>query len=507
MRPIHLSPLLRPGFRALLTLGVFGLGLPAHLIAQQTGPRALSLEEAVQLARENNPAFLQQANAATVQRSALRSAHGSLLPSASASTGFGYTAPGVRRFESVSLADQPEIYSSDYTIGLSYQVSGATLLQPSVERSRLRAAERRVVGAAADLESLVADQYLSVLQAREQVAQAELEVARTLEHVRLAQARLDVGAGTPLDVRRADVQHGRAQVSLLQARNAAATSVLVLSQLIGVHLEPDVELTSEFAIFEPYWSTEELVSSALQNNPTLLAARASSAAAGTAVTAARSAYLPSLRMNMGWRGSVYQAGTIEPQLNDRLEGLRIGFQNCQTQNEIRSRVGMTPLDCVNPADASVMAAERARLEAANSGFPFDYERQPLAASLTVSLPLFTGFNRQLEIDRARAGAADAAYQVRAEELRLRQEVGTALATLETAYQTALLQEQVRQNAAEELRLAQERFRFGAANSVEVTDAQTNLAQAEKELIDAVYNFHKSLAALEALIGSPLRRER
>ena len=68
----------------------------------------------------------------------------------------------------------------------------------------------------------------------------------------------------------------------------------------------------------------------------------------------------------------------------------------------------------------------------------------------------------------------------------------------------LLQEEVRQRAQEELRLAQERFRFGAANSVEVTDAQTNLAQAERDQIDAVYNFHKSLAALEALVGRPLR---
>ena len=76
--------------------------------------------------------------------------------------------------------------------------------------------------------------------------------------------------------------------------------------------------------------------------------------------------------------------------------------------------------------------------------------------------------------------------------------------LEAAYQTALLQEQVRENAAEELRLAQERFRFGAASSVEVTDAQTNLAQAERDQIDAVYNFHKALAALEALVGQPPR---
>jgi outer membrane protein len=40
--------------------------------------------------------------------------------------------------------------------------------------------------------------------------------------------------------------------------------------------------------------------------------------------------------------------------------------------------------------------------------------------------------------------------------------------------------------------------------VEVTDAQTSLAEAERARIDAIYNFHKSLASLEALVGRPLR---
>jgi outer membrane protein len=38
----------------------------------------------------------------------------------------------------------------------------------------------------------------------------------------------------------------------------------------------------------------------------------------------------------------------------------------------------------------------------------------------------------------------------------------------------------------------------------VTDALTSLREAERARIDAVYNFHKSLAALEALVGRSLR---
>jgi outer membrane protein len=53
-------------------------------------------------------------------------------------------------------------------------------------------------------------------------------------------------------------------------------------------------------------------------------------------------------------------------------------------------------------------------------------------------------------------------------------------------------------------MARERFRLGAANSIEVTDAQTRLSEAERAVIDAVYMYHKSLAALEALVGRSLR---
>ncbi len=496
------ASLRRTGLPALALAAV--LAGPAGAQDLPSPPASLALREAVQLAEENNPAYLQQRNDLDVARSSTRAAYGNLLPNANVSTSMGYTAPGELRLQSRVLGSEPEAYFSSYNLGLNYQLDGRTLLQPSVQRSQQRATSRRITGVAANLEAQVSQQYLSVLQAREQAAQAEREVARTDEYVRLAQARLEVGAGTPLDVRRAEVQKGRAEVNLVQARNNSAIAVLTLGQLIGVTLEPSVELTSEFSIFDPDWTPPQLLSMALDNNPNLLAARASQSAARTQVSAARTAYLPSLSFNVGWRGYVNQYGDVDPLVARELGG--IDFAGCQRNNRIMELIGEPLRNCVNPADPSVEAGIRQQLEAQNRGFPFDYLNQPWQASLTVSLPIFTGFDRQLQVDQAKAAAADARHQLRAEELRLQQEVGSAVRNLETAYETARLQERVRENSAEELRLAQERFRFGAASSVEVTDAQTNLAQAERDLIDAVYDFHKALATLEALIGQPLRQQ-
>jgi outer membrane protein len=473
--------------------------------AQSALPRAaLSLDRAIDLALENNPGYLQQKRDVGVAHSAVRSAYGSLLPSASASAGFGYTAPGQLRYQSQELGNQPDFYSSDYGVRLSYQVNGTSLLQPSVERSRLRATERRVEGLEAQLVSDVTRQYLLLLQARERHLQAAREVERTAEHERLAQGRLAVGAGTPLDVSRAEVQHGQAEVRLVRAENTAAMEVLRLNQLLGVSLPFEVELSSRFDVFAPSWTPDELIRRALINNPGMLAARASSDAAFTSARAARSQYLPTLSLNVGLTGSAYQAGDVDPLIRREMDRVQAGYGSCVSQNEIRTRVGLGANPCTNPADAAVQEQIRQMVLGSNDSFPFGYTRQPLQASIGVSIPLFTGLNRQHQIEVARATAEDAKYQVRAEELRLQQEVTSAVLELGAAHRTSLLQERVRERAEEELRLATERFRFGAATSLEVTDAQTNLSQAEIEKIEAVYNFHRSLAALEALIGEQLR---
>lgn len=481
----------------------------APLCAQQTPPPAgpvLTLEQAVAAARENNPDMQAQRNDTRATQAAIRNARADFLPSASLSAGFGYTAPGVQRFGAEVFGERPEYYDSDWRVGLSYDLSGAKLLQPRLARSQHQAAESRIAGYEADLVMQVQQQYLTVLQAGELAAQAQREVERTREHERLANARLEVGSGTPLDVRRAQVERGRAEVSVVQQQNTYETELLRLGLLMGVELPAGTRLESAFQLFEPRWSGDELVAMALENNPGLLAARASTGAARTQVRAARSAYLPTLNFQVGLGGSVYSAGNIDPLVQQQLGGMQNAFESCNEGNVIRTAVGLTPSNCapLDVTDPVVQEAVRRQVAAGNPNFPFGYERQPVRASMSISLPLFDGLGRERRIEEARVQEADAQLAVRAQEQRLTRDVRTGLLNAQTAFRTAQLQRQVAENAAEELRMARERFRLGAANSLEVTDAQTRLAEAERAVIDAVYMYHKSLAALEALVGRSLR---
>ncbi len=352
----------------------------------------------------------------------------------------------------------------------------------------------------------VTQQYIGVLEAQEEIAQADRELVRVGTQLRLAQARLQVGTGIGLDVRRAEVQLGTAEVRRLRAQNARVLQMLTLGQRIGVPLDTTTRLTSEFALFEPSLDAAALTRAALLNNPVLLSARATVEAAATEVRVARSAYLPSLNFGVGIGGSVYQAGDIDPLVEQRLGSFQGAFAACQQENQIRQAAGAPLRDCdlVSPTNPLIREQVRGQLREENRGFPFGYMTQPATASMTVSLPIYTGIGRGLSVQQARASAEDARLQVRAQELRLQTDVAAAVQNTRTAYQTALLERRVRETAAEELRLAEERFRAGVASSVEVVDGQTRLSEAEQREINAVYTFHRSLALLEALGGQPLR---
>src|SRR5690606_3435058 len=103
----HLSPLMATAVALFLSI------TPA--VGQTvTGP--LSLADALDLASRNNGDFQTQLSQLRSAEWSLRSAYGSLLPSVNANTGFGYTAGGERRVESVVLDQQPAMYSSRYNL-------------------------------------------------------------------------------------------------------------------------------------------------------------------------------------------------------------------------------------------------------------------------------------------------------------------------------------------------------------------------------------------------------
>ncbi|MDB4950160.1 MAG: outer rane efflux protein, partial [Gemmatimonadetes bacterium] len=234
--------------------------------AAQQVPADLTLPAALALAERNSPTLLQQANDVDVARAGVRAANGDLLPTLGTSLGFGYTAPGERRSGSVVIAQQPSVLTSSYGVNASVGFSASKLAQPRVARGDLRAARARAEGARAALASDVTERYVAALQARDEVELAGREVARTRDHAQNARDRLVAGAVTPVDVKQAEVQQGRAELRLLRARNALAGAVRALGGAMGVELPEGVRLSTELAVFEPRWTAAELLARARGQN-------------------------------------------------------------------------------------------------------------------------------------------------------------------------------------------------------------------------------------------------
>jgi outer membrane protein len=149
-------------------------------------------------------------------------------------------------------------------------------------------------------------------------------------------------------------------------------------------------------------------------------------------------------------------------------------------------------------------AQASSIRQSNSQYPFNFTRSPLQFSAQLSIPIFDGFSREQRVQEAAATRNDARYRVREQELRLTADVTSAHRNLMTAFQTVRLQEQNVVAAREALALAQERFRVGANTFVDVTQARSDFERAETDRINAIYDFHKAFAALEAAVGRSLR---
>jgi outer membrane protein len=478
-------------------------------VAHGQNAATMTLEEAIALARRNNPEYLQQANDMTVADWAVRDAYGSLLPGASVSTSYGYQAAGAARFgiytgSDLGIDGSTDYYSSSYQLGMSYRLSGAALLAPGQARSQRTATAAGIEAAAFSLTTNVTRQYIAVRRAQDGVALARTELTRADENLRLADARVKVGAAIPLESKQAEVERGRAEVALLQAENLVETERLRLMQMLGVHVAGEVVLTTDFVVQDVPWSQDQLMSIAEQAHPQIRAARAFESAAESGVKMARSAYLPSLNFSAGISGYARQAGNADYLVTQARQGMAQQAQSCVLLNQISAGLSNplpgTPADC-SGFTLSDEAANRIRQN--NRVFPFNYSRDPYSMSLTVSLPLFDGFSRERQVEQARVAQSDASLRVRAEELRIQTEVATALRNVQTARRSAELEERNAELADEQLRLARERYRVGSAAFIELSDAETMKARADRAYLTSIYQFHESLAALEAAVGRPL----
>jgi outer membrane protein len=466
-------------------------------------PTTLTIDQAIELARRNNPELQQTLNNRIGARAAVRSAYGALLPSADASLSAQRQQGGQQIFSGTSLGASSDVNQSNYQIGLNYRINSATLITPSLQRANRDAVEADITGATSNLRSNVSQQYLSTLQAEATAdLQDSLVVASQAELI-LAQAREIVGSGTQLDVSRAEVALGLQKVQALKARNQVEIEKLRLFQLMGTPQPANVKLVSKFPVTPIQLNLDELIASARNQNPLVVALRSREHVADLNVRREKGEYSPTLSLSTGIGGYTYGYTNSSFPVAQAQAQFDASRASCIRTEEVRAALNLSN----QLAQCNSMAfteAEAAAIRSGNSKFPFNFTRSPRSFSATLSLPLFDGFAREQRLQEAMANRSDARYSVRARELALTADVTAAYLTVTTAEKTVVLQEQNAAKAKQELKLVQDRYKIGATTFVDLTQARATYERAESERINSVYDYHKAFAALESAVGHPLR---
>lgn len=495
---------------ALLSMLALALAAPA---GAQEAPAELSLEEALILARRHNPNFQTFRNDVGAADWRVREAYSAFLPTANLNGGMRYQDEGELFFGSFTGADvgvskTPPFYFSDYGVSLGYQINGQSIFQVGQERANRRAVEAGVQLQERNLETAVTRQYVAALRERDNVELAGRELERAQENFRLADARVSVGVAIPLERKQAEVDLGRAEVGIIRARAAYDTQKLRLLEQLGVELDTGTELTTRFEVFQPDWPVESLVEVASRSHPQLRSADATVKARSAGLRMARSSYLPTLTFNANWSGFTRQIGNdaaVLDQARQQVSSLRRG---CLADIELNARLleplPGTPTSSAECADFDLSPADEVAVLQNNRVFPFDFTPQPFTFSLRVNYPIFQGFTRQRQVEEAAAAMDDARHQHRAQTLRIEADVEVAYLNLEAAYQAVGIEERNLQLANEQLEQAQERYRVGLTNFIDLAEANIITSRAEQALLNAVYAFHDSLADLEGAVGQSLR---
>jgi outer membrane protein len=492
---------------------LLGTLLPVTLAAQvpssikqspaSTPGTTLTLDEAIALARQNNPLYLQTANERKTAEAQVRQAYAALLPSSNASFYSGYQQGGQIYVQGGSLAVGSDQLQSGYNLGLSYRINAGSLVQPRAAKANRVAADADITGAAETLRSTVTQQYITAIRADANAVLQDTLVTVQQANLELAKARVAVGADNILAVRRAEVTLGQAQVAALTAHNAAEVERVKLFQQIGVQPTEGVHLTTTFSVALPTFSLDSVLDLARRSNPSVHALRERENAAGWNVRVAQSSYTPTLSLSTGWSGNSFQYTNSDFPVQQTIRTLNAQLQNCLTIDSIRTAVNMSSLRC-NSGQYVLSPSQENAIRQQNSQFPFKFQRAPLSLYAQLSIPIFDNYSREQRVEQAQVDRDNARLTLRSRELQMTSDVTQGYLNLVTAARTVEMQEVNAQKAAEELTYAQERYRVGATTFLDVTTSVGTYVQAQTDRINAIYDYHKAFAALEQAVGRPLR---
>lgn len=430
-----------------LRIGVFGCLVCSAVAQAQTpavrpdsGPPTVTLADAIQRSLQIQPAMVTAAGNQRNADAAKTSAFGTFLPSVTA--GWSASKSSQSRFDANRSVTIPPTWNYGFNLNASVDLfDGLRRIWNMKSASAVQdAADAGYISQRFVTELQTKEAFFAALANQELLRVAQAQLQRTEQELKAAADKLKFGAATRADSLTAAVDHGNAEVALLQAQANLTGAQATLARQIGVNglVQPVPDST-----IPALPDTAGLLAAAVDNAPLVQQADAQATAAKANVLSAHSQYLPTFNLSFG----------------------------------------------DNRSDTTF-----------GGGFLHGHVTR---WTFGASLPLFNGFVREqnqvsasVTRDIAAATAADTRRSVAAQ---LSQQV----AALVAAYRQIDIAESNRASAAEALRVQQQRYAAGAGLLLDLLTAEANLTQAEATLIQARFTYRTTRATIESLVGKEL----
>ncbi len=331
---------------------------------------------------------------------------------------------------------------------LSGSISMAYLLYDFGGRdAALENARQLFAAASATQDSVVQNLFLSAIQGYYQVnaTQAALESTREAERSALASleaatARYKAGVATPADKLQAQTAYSQAGLNRIRAEGDLKNARGTLASLMGMDADSDFVLQQAAAspAYTQFQSNvSELIAEARRRRPDLAAAEAQVKAARANIQTVKAAGKPSVSVTTN-------LGYLDKQFSDSTRSGAIG--------------------------------------------------------LNVTIPLFTGFSSTYKI-RSAQEQAEASQAVRDQlNLQIALDVWKAYQSLQTETQSVQSSGDLVASATQNADVALGRYKAGVGNIIDVITAQSSLASARAQQIQATFNWDIARAGLAYAIG-------
>ncbi|MFB2979133.1 TolC family protein [Microseira sp. BLCC-F43] len=439
---------------------------PEEVDIEVTQP--LTLQQAIELARRNNPdlqvAQLQLERA----QAALGEARAGLFPtvdldvtfSGGRSTGSEFqieaaraevsrqreaqrNLPPAQRRDIPDAPDERTSTQLNSTVGINYNIFTAGRVQAQIraaqEQVRINQLQVESLGEQTRLDVSVA--YYDLQQADEQVRISESAVRNAQRSLQDAQALFEAGLGTRFDVLRAQVQLARENQNLIRARSDRQIRRRDLARLLSLPQSVNMVAADPVAVAGLWNPTlEQSIVLAFQNRAELQQRLAERNVNREQRRIARSGRFPQLSLFFNYN--------LLDVFNDGL-GLADGY----------------------------------------------------SAGARLQWSIFDGgaANARAAQEEADIGIAETQFANQRNQIRFR--VEQAYFTLQSSLENIQTASVALEQAAEALRLARLRFQAGVGTQTEVIDAENDLTSAEGDRVRAILDYNRALATLQREVSN------